>query len=85
MLPGTIADLCNIMTNASIGKEIDRYAEVNSAELAFFKEPSLDVSYSGYISDMKETNWSAPFVAGGGKTLACWDPHVCTCMYGRFA
>lgn len=60
--PATIDDLCNIMTNHSIGDELDRYAAVNSM---FLDSETLDVSYKGYVEFMKQTSWNSPAAEGG--------------------
>ena len=63
----TIDELCNIMTNSSIGDELDRYAAVNSMFLEMDYEENLDVSYQGYIETMKNTSWSSL----GGECMFC--------------
>lgn len=64
----TIDDLCDIMTNQSIGDELHRYAAVNSMFLKMEGSNSLDVSYEGYVEFMKGTDWNSP-AAEGGKNM----------------
>ena len=61
----TIDTLCDIMVNASIGKEIDRYAAVNSLLLKTYGEKCLDVSYDTMIKDMREISWKSSASEGG--------------------
>ena len=62
----TIDNLCNVMTNQSIGDELDRYAAVNIMFLKMQGSESLDVSYQGYVEFMKNTSLNSS-AAGGGK------------------
>ena len=74
VLPGTIEDLCSMMTNKTLGGELSRYAAVNSWLLASSNQSSLDVSYSGLIAAMRNTSWEGP--AAGGGVCVC----VCACV-----
>ncbi|XP_033638180.1 thymus-specific serine protease-like [Asterias rubens] len=70
----TIDTLCDIMVNASIGKEIDRYAAVNSLLLKTYGEKCLDVSYDTMIKDMREISWKSSASEGGRQ----WVYQTCT-------
>lgn len=61
----TIDDLCDIMTNQTIGGELDRYAAVNSV---FNQNETLDVNYHEYIEFMKNTSWNSSAALGGKHT-----------------
>ena len=65
----TIDDLCDIMTNQSIGDELDRYAAVNDMFLKMYDSDSLDVNYDAYVEFMKSTSWTSP-AAEGGKHIS---------------
>ena len=58
----TIDDLCDVMTNQSIGDELDRYAAVNAM---FLYSDSLNVSYQDYLEFMKNTSWDSSAAEGG--------------------
>ena len=70
------------MNNKTVGDELARYAEVNSQLLAFYEQPSMDVSYSGYIAAMRNTSWDAPTSGGGVSVCVCMHAraHVCVCV-----
>ncbi len=70
----TIDTLCDIMVNASIGEEIDRYAAVNSLLLKTYGEPCLDISYDTMIKDLRETSWNSSASEGGRQ----WVYQTCT-------
>ena len=61
----TIDDLCDVMTNQSIGDELDRYAAVNAMFLTMQDSESLDVSYQGYVEFMKNSSWNSSAAEGG--------------------
>ena len=61
----TLDDLCNVMTNTSLGDELDRYAAINSAYLKSEKLNYLDVSYKEYITSIKNTSWNSTTAEGG--------------------
>ncbi|XP_071501714.1 putative serine protease K12H4.7 [Diadema antillarum] len=67
----TIDTLCNIMTNSSVGSELERYAAVN--ELVN-KGECIDVSYSKMVSQMKNTSWNSEAANG----LRQWTYQTCT-------
>ena len=82
-LPGTIDDLCSMMTNKTLGTELNRYAVVNSWLLESANQSSLDVSYSGLVAALRNTSWDAPASEGGGRGVrvcAC----VCACVFNLF-
>ena len=64
----TIDDLCNIMTNNSIGDALDRYAAVNDMFLKMDDSESLNVSYQGYVEFMKNTSWNSSAAEGGKQS-----------------
>ena len=65
----TLDDLCDIMTNESIGDELDRYAAVNAMFLKMEGSENLDVNYQEYVQFMKNTSWASP-AAEGGKCIS---------------
>ena len=83
-LPGTIDDLCSMMTNKTLGSELNRYAVVNSWLLESANQSSLDVSYSGEVAALRNTSWDAPASEGGGqgvRVYVCTCVCVCMCVY----
>lgn len=68
-LPGTIDDLCSMMTNKTLGTELNRYAVVNSWLLESANQSSLDVSYSGLVAALRNTSWDAPASEGGRQWM----------------
>lgn len=70
----TIDTLCNIMTDQGIGKEIARYAKVNSLIMQTYGEKCLDSSYQKMISELKETSWTSSAGIGGRQ----WIYQTCT-------
>ena len=71
----TIDDLCDMMTNQSIGDELDRYAAVNAMFLKMQGSDNLDVSYQGYVEFMKNTDWDSS-AAEGGKYMCVMEPGI---------
>ena len=61
----TLDDLCDVMTNTSLGDELDRYAAINSAYLKSEGLDYLDVSYEEYITSLKNTSWNSTTAEGG--------------------
>ena len=62
----TLDDLCDVMTDTSLGDELDRYAAVNSAYLKLTGEDHLDVRYQEYVDFMKGgVTWDSPAAEGG--------------------
>ena len=75
--PYTIRDLCNTMTNVSIGEAVKRYAAVNIART---KGRGLNVNYSFYVDLMKQTGWTSPIVVAQG-ILRITLLYRCRCLY----
>jgi len=61
----TLDDLCDVMTDTSLGDELERYAAINSAYLKLSGQDYLDVSYQEYIDFMKGVTWDSPAAEGG--------------------
>lgn len=58
--------VCKIMTNTSIGPQIDRLAAVNSLLLTD-KKKCFDYKYEKLISEMKNTSWDSEEAEGGNE------------------
>ena len=69
----TIDDLCDIMTNHTIGDELDRYAAVNSFSN---QNETLDVNYQEYIEFMKNTSWNSSAAVGGKHAYNTYIYHM---------
>lgn len=66
----TLATLCNIMTNETIGTAVDRLAGVNSLMLNTSDATCLDYKYDSSIVYYKNVSWDSA-AAGGGKVFHC--------------
>lgn len=53
------------MTDQSVGKEVSRYAQVNSLILKTYQEKCLDCKYQDMISELKEISWTSSAGIGG--------------------
>ncbi|XP_071838310.1 putative serine protease K12H4.7 isoform X2 [Apostichopus japonicus] len=70
----TLDTLCDIMTDQSVGKEVSRYAKVNSLILKTYQEKCLDCKYQDMISELKEISWTSSAGIGGRQ----WTYQTCT-------
>ena len=71
----TTDDLCDIMTNASLGSPLERYATVNVLLLQSSGEDSVDANFSAQVEFMKEVSWNSSAVMGGARQ---WVYQTCT-------
>lgn len=68
----TMDDLCDIMTNTSLGTPLERYTAVN----AFINdEGSIDANFSGQVEDLSEISWDSASVVEGMRQ---WMYQTCT-------
>lgn len=65
----TIDDLCNVMTNASLGSSLERYAIVSSVI------GTIDVNFSAQVESMREISWNSLAVQDG---IRQWIYQTCT-------
>ncbi|XP_018604307.1 thymus-specific serine protease [Scleropages formosus] len=70
----TIKVLCGVMADASLGDPYSRYAAVAQLMLKTFSQKCLDVNYTTYLMEMRNTSWSGP-ASGGGRQ---WVYQTCT-------
>lgn len=61
----TIDVICGIMTDKSVGDEVDRYAAVNEVILKTYSQPCLDFKYSKMIDGLRQTDWNSSASEGG--------------------
>ena len=71
----TIADLCNIMANSSLGSPLQRYAAVNSLLLQTNGIDSVDANFTEDVTFMRNGSWDSPAVEGG---IRQWTYQTCT-------
>lgn len=70
----TIDDVCDLMTNQTIGPPFTRLAAVNSLLLKENKQKCFDYKYDKMVSDMKNTSWDSEQASGGRQ----WTYQTCT-------
>lgn len=56
--------VCKIMTNTSIGPQIDRLAAVNDLLLAQEAQKCLDYKYDKMIGEMRNISWESDMASG---------------------
>lgn len=61
----TVEKLCSIMTDKSLGNEINRLAAVNSLLLQTSNETCLDYKYDNMLDELRNTSWDAEASEGG--------------------
>ena len=71
----TMDNLCDIMTNTSLGSPLERYAAVNMLLLQSGGEDSVDANFSAQVEFMKEVSWNSSAVMGGARQ---WVYQTCT-------
>lgn len=70
----SIDDLCDLMTNQTIGPPVTRLAAVNRMLLKENKQTCLDYKYDKMVEEVKNTSWESE-VAGGARQ---WTYQTCT-------
>ncbi|CAH1101926.1 unnamed protein product [Psylliodes chrysocephalus] len=70
----TVEKLCSIMTDKSLGNEINRLAAVNSLLLQTSNETCLDYKYDNMLDELRNTSWDAEASEGGRQ----WTYQTCT-------
>lgn len=70
----TIDTVCDILTNTTIGPQIDRLAAVNSVILKKHNESCLDFKYDKMIKEMVNISWDSEMSEGGRQ----WVYQTCT-------
>merc|ERR1719369_2576109 len=68
-----IFSICNVMTDESLGKPIDRLAVVNDIMLSLNQEECVDHTYNSFLSLLTDTTW-----VGGGVGWRQWIWQTCT-------
>ena len=71
----TIVDLCDIMTNASLGSSLERYAAVNDLLLRSSGEKTVDANFSAQVDSMRQVAWDSETVKDGTRQ---WVYQTCT-------
>lgn len=61
----TLDTLCTIMTNQTIGPQVERLAAVNDLILQTTNDTCLDYKYDKMINNMKNTSWDSEQAEGG--------------------
>lgn len=61
----TLDTLCNIMTNQTLGPQVERLAEINNLILASTNETCLDFLYENAIDELRNTSWDGQQDEGG--------------------
>lgn len=56
--------VCTIMTNTTIGPQIDRLAAVNALLLAKDNQTCLDYKYDKMIGQMQNVSWDSDMASG---------------------
>lgn len=69
----TIDLLCDAMVNKNVKDPLERYVNVNNIMLSLEKEKCLDVSYDGFIKQMRQVNWNESAAVGGRQ----WTYQTC--------
>ncbi|GFO16552.1 thymus-specific serine protease [Plakobranchus ocellatus] len=67
----TIDTVCGIMTNKSIGDELERYAYVNNLLLSVYSEKCTDFKYQNMITSLRDASWK-------GEGARQWTYQTCT-------
>ncbi|BFZ06100.1 hypothetical protein BsWGS_09139 [Bradybaena similaris] len=70
----TIDTLCGIMTDTSVGDQLQRYAEVNALLLKAYSQHCQDFKYDKMIDSMKNISWNSSASEGGRQ----WTYQTCT-------
>ncbi|XP_032241066.2 putative serine protease K12H4.7 isoform X2 [Nematostella vectensis] len=76
-VPGTnitIATVCGIMNDKSLGPALMRYAKLNSLILDTYGEKCLDASYQNAINSLRNVSWDSSAAEGGRQ----WTYQTCT-------
>jgi len=68
-------DLCNIMTDTSLGDPLARYAAVNTRLLSLFGGSCADFTYASWIDYLKGSSWSDQSAQDGYRQ---WFYQTCT-------
>jgi len=61
----TVDTLCGIMSDASRGSEVERYAAVNELIMNVYEQKCLDFKYENMISQLSQTTWNTSASEGG--------------------
>jgi len=61
----TIDTVCDIMTNASLGSAVSRYAAVNSLLMTTYEQKCMDYKYDNMIKEYQNVSWDSSTAAGG--------------------
>lgn len=70
----TIDDLCDLMTNQTIGPPVTRLAAVNKLILQDTNQTCFDYKYDKMVKQMKNVSWDAETAEGGRQ----WTYQTCT-------
>lgn len=70
----TIDDICDLMTNQTLGAPVTRLAAVNSMILKDTKQKCLDYKYDKMVTQMKNVSWDSEVASGGRQ----WTYQTCT-------
>lgn len=70
----TIDQVCDLMTNTTIGPQVTRLGAVNSLILASEKEPCLDYKYDKMIIEVRNVSWDSEAASGNRQ----WTYQTCT-------
>ena len=66
-----IDTVCDIMTDASRGLPIQRYADVNALILKTQSKTCLDFYYVKLLQEMNQTGWNTSVAKRGGQYTGC--------------
>jgi len=64
-----------MMTDKSVGDELERYAAVNELILKTYSQECLDYKYSKIIDSLRQTDWNSSASEGGNNRALFLDPH----------
>ncbi|CAG9854739.1 unnamed protein product [Phyllotreta striolata] len=67
----TTEQFCGIMTNKTLGAEIDRLAAINDIMMNIYGETCNEYTYESYVGPMKNVSWEA-------ETSRQWTYQSCT-------
>lgn len=70
----TIDDVCDLMTNQTIGAAVTRLAAVNAMILKDTNQTCLDYKYDKMVAQMKNVSWDSEVSSGGRQ----WTYQTCT-------
>jgi hypothetical protein len=70
----SIDDICDLMTNQTIGPPVTRLGEVNKMLLKSSNQTCFDYKYDKMIAEMKNVSWDAESSEGGRQ----WTYQTCT-------